>query len=149
MEILGPNVLQPRVPERWYCLTDFSVRIGLNLFTCKYLCTIYSNLVKCYETYSSLIEMPLKNLIAVLLAATVPWLDLFVSLLGSVKMSTLSLMAPAIIDTASNWHDLGRFNWKGIKNFFIFLFGAFGCVMGTVISLQNIIENFMNNVPAN
>ena len=98
---------------------------------------------------SSLIEMLLKNLIAVLLAATVPWLDLFVSLLGSVKMSTLSLMAPAIIDTASNWHDLGRFNWKGIKNLFIFLFGAFGCVMGTVISLQNIIENFMNNVPAN
>jgi len=118
MEILGPNVLQPRVPERWYCLTDFSVRIGLNLFT-------------------------------FLLAATVPWLDLFVSLLGSVKMSTLSLMAPAIIDTASNWHDLGRYNWRGIKNLFIFLFGAFGCVMGTIISLQNIIENFMNNVPAN
>merc|ERR1712241_861472 len=89
MEILGPNVLQPRVPERWYALTDFSVRMGLNLFT-------------------------------FLLAATVPWLDLFVALLGSVKMSTLSLMAPAIIDTASNWHDLGRFNWKGIKNFLIF-----------------------------
>ena len=37
-----------------------------------------------------------------------PWLDLFVSLLGSIKMSTLSLMAPAIIDTATNWDDLGR-----------------------------------------
>jgi hypothetical protein len=33
------------------------------------------------------------------LAATVPWLDLFVSLLGAVKMSTLSIMAPALIDT--------------------------------------------------
>ena len=31
------------------------------------------------------------------LAATVPWLDLLVSLLGAVKMSTLSLMAPALI----------------------------------------------------
>jgi len=117
MEILGPNVLQPRVPERWYALTDFSVRIGLNLFT-------------------------------FLLAATVPWLDLFVALLGSVKMSTLSLMAPAIIDTAANWNDLGPYNWKGVKNLLIFLFGLFGCIMGTIISLQNIIENFINNAPA-
>ena len=31
------------------------------------------------------------------LAATVPWLDLLVSLLGAVKMSTLSLMAPALV----------------------------------------------------
>ena len=88
------------------------------------------------------------HFIVVLLAATVPWLDLFVALLGSVKMSILSLMAPAIIDTASNWNDLGRFNWKGIKNLLIFLFGLFGCIMGTIISLQNIIQNFMNNTPA-
>jgi hypothetical protein len=33
------------------------------------------------------------------LAATVPWLELLVSLLGAVKMSTLSLMAPALIGT--------------------------------------------------
>ena len=35
--------------------------------------------------------------ISVGLAATVPWLDLLVSLLGAIKMSTLSLMAPALI----------------------------------------------------
>merc|ERR1712141_453855 len=102
-EILGPNVLQPRVPERWYALTDFSVRIGLNLFTFA-------------------------------LAATVPWLDLFVSLLGAVKMSTLSLMAPAIIDTASNWNELGVFNWKIVKNISIFIFGLFGCIIGTIVT---------------
>jgi hypothetical protein len=38
---------------------------------------------------------------SVALAATVPWLDLFVSLLGAVKMSTLSIMAPALIDMVS------------------------------------------------
>ena len=86
--------------------------------------------------------------ISVALAATIPWLDLFVALLGSVKMSVLSLMAPALIDTASNWHQLGAFKWIGIKNLFIFIFGVFGCVMGTIVSLQNIIENFINNAPA-
>jgi len=112
MEIMGPNLLQPNVPERWYNASDFALRIVLNIFTFG-------------------------------LAATVPWLDLFVALLGAVKMSTLSIMAPAIIDTASNWDNLGKFNWVGVKNFLIFLFGLFGCIIGTVIALQNIIENFM------
>ena len=49
------------------------------------------------------------------MAATVPWLDLFVSLLGAVKMSTLSIMAPALIDTASNWDNLGVLKWKAGK----------------------------------
>jgi hypothetical protein len=37
------------------------------------------------------------SVVTVGLAATVPWLELLVSLLGAVKMSTLSLMAPALI----------------------------------------------------
>ena len=59
-------------------------------------------------------------------------------------MSTLSLMAPAIIDTAANWHQLGIFKWRAVRNVLIFLFGLFGCVMGTIVSLQDIIENFMH-----
>merc|ERR1711892_998841 len=38
------------------------------------------------------------------MAATVPWLDLLVSLLGAIKMSTLSLMAPALVDSAAHWN---------------------------------------------
>jgi len=116
MEIMGPNLLRPNVPERWYNLSDFTLRIVLNIFTFG-------------------------------LAATVPWLDLFVSLLGAVKMSTLSIMAPALIDTASNWDNLGRFKWVAVKNTLIFIFGLFGCIIGTVISLQKIIENFIKEEP--
>merc|ERR1712020_470839 len=83
------------------------------------------------------------NITTFALAATVPWLDLFVSLLGAVKMSTLSLMAPAIIDTASNWNELGVYNWKMVKNISIFIFGLFGCIIGTIVTLHNIIEKFM------
>jgi proton-coupled amino acid transporter len=76
------------------------------------------------------------------LAAIVPWLDLVVSLLGALKMSTLSIMAPAIIDIASNWHDQGKFRWRTGKNILIFIFGFFGFVIGTYVSLYNIILNF-------
>ena len=84
--------------------------------------------------------------VTVALAATVPWLDLVVALLGAVKMSTLSIMAPAIIDTASNWSNLGRFRWILVKNSVIFIVGFVGCVMGTYVALHDIIENFRNGV---
>jgi len=79
------------------------------------------------------------------LAATIPWLDLFVSLLGAVKMSVLSLMAPAIIDTASNWKNLGKYNYLLWQNGFIFIFGMLGCIFGTYVSMSQIIHNFINN----
>ena len=82
------------------------------------------------------------NVITFALAATVPWLELVVALLGAVKMSTLSIMAPAIIDTASNWSNLGRYKWVLIKNVIIFLFGLFGCIMGTYVALRDIVRNF-------
>ena len=82
------------------------------------------------------------NLLTFGLAATVPWLDLFVSLVGSIKMSTLSLMAPALIDTASHWGDLGRGRWRLWKNSLIFLFGLAGMVLGAYISTVNIVRKF-------
>ena len=85
--------------------------------------------------------------ISVALAATVPWLDLFVSLLGAVKMSTLSIMAPALIDLASNWNEPSHFKRRLVKNLIIFAFGLFGCIVGTYVSLYNIIENFENDTP--
>ena len=89
----------------------------------------------------------LLNVLVIALAATVPWLDLFVSLLGAVKMSTLSIMAPALIDLASNWNDPDGFKLRLAKNVIIFAFGLFGCIIGTYVSLYNIIENFRNDIP--
>ena len=50
--------------------------------------------------------------------------------------------------TASNWDNLGRFKWVAVKNTLIFIFGLFGCIIGTVISLQRIIENFIKDFKA-
>ena len=82
------------------------------------------------------------NLLTFGLAVTVPWLDLFVSLVGSIKMSTLALMVPALIDTASHWGDLGQGRWRLWKNGLIFLFGLAGLVLGAYVSTVNIIRKF-------
>ena len=82
--------------------------------------------------------------IAVGMAATVPWLDLLVSLLGAVKMSTLSLMAPALIDSAAHWtQDTGAtFVYRSVKNVIVFTIGFLACVVGTYISIVAIVDNF-------
>merc|ERR1719204_1310082 len=84
------------------------------------------------------------NVFTLGLAATVPWLDLLVSLLGAVKMSTLSLMAPALIDSAAHWNSDTRkvFLYRSIKNTVIFIIGFLACVVGTYISTVEIINNF-------
>ena len=86
------------------------------------------------------------GIISVGMAATVPWLDLLVSLLGAVKMSTLSLMAPALIDSAAHWNSDSRpvFVYRCIKNIIIFTIGFLACIMGTYISTKDIINNFRN-----
>ena len=50
-------------------------------------------------------------------------------------------MAPAIIDTASNWSNLGKFNWILIKNIVIFIVGFIGCVLGTYVGKLLILQS--------
>ena len=39
MEIVGPKVIRPLVPEQWYSVSDYTTRIVINIITCK--CRIY------------------------------------------------------------------------------------------------------------
>ena len=85
------------------------------------------------------------NLFTLGLAATIPWLELLVSLLGAIKMSTLSLMAPSIIDSAAHWNSddtKPHFIYRSIKNIFIFITGFLACVVGTYISTLEIVKKF-------
>jgi len=75
------------------------------------------------------------------LAAVIPKLDLFISLVGSVSSSTLALMAPSIIDTVTAGPECSR--WRLLKNCLIFLFGFIGFATGTYVSLSNIINYFV------
>merc|ERR1719153_285557 len=76
------------------------------------------------------------------LAAAVPKLDLFISLVGSVSSSTLALMAPPIIDSVTQGNNCSR--GRLIKNLLIFLVGFFGFLTGSYVSFQNILKYFIN-----
>ena len=41
MEIFGPNVIKPLVPDRWYSPTEYLTRVILNVITCEYIALIY------------------------------------------------------------------------------------------------------------
>ena len=74
------------------------------------------------------------------LAAAIPKLDLFISLVGAVSSSTLAIMAPAVIDTVTQGHKCswGRF----FKNIFLFTLGFLGFLSGSYVSIRNIIKYF-------
>ncbi len=95
IDVLLRNWVTPRISEGWRRdLADYLLRVVVNLITCRdSVCSFLSRL------FSHALDF----FFLVALAATVPWLDLVVSLLGAVKMSTLALMVPAVLDTASHW----------------------------------------------
>jgi len=74
------------------------------------------------------------------LAAAIPKLDLFISLVGAVSSSTLALMAPPIIDTATNWQTIGK--GRIFRNSILFLIGFLGFLTGSFVSLMNIVNYF-------
>ena len=84
------------------------------------------------------------NILTVCLAATVPWLDLLVSLIGAIVISIFMIMIPAIIDTAAHWNSDGSamFIYRSVRNSLTFTIGLVAAVMGSYISTLKICENF-------
>eukprot|EP00088_Acartia_fossae_P071648 TRINITY_DN9890_c0_g1_i13.p1 TRINITY_DN9890_c0_g1~~TRINITY_DN9890_c0_g1_i13.p1 ORF type:complete len:474 (-),score=52.14 TRINITY_DN9890_c0_g1_i13:363-1784(-) len=76
------------------------------------------------------------------LAAAIPKLDLFISLVGAVASSTLALMAPPIIDTVTYWDDSRMTRRRIVMNFMFFILGLVGFLTGTYVSVGNIIKYF-------
>ena len=75
------------------------------------------------------------------LAAAIPKLDLFISLVGAVSSSTLAMMAPAVIDTVTQGE---KCSWKRFfKNVTLFTLGFLGFLTGSYVSIRNIINYFV------
>ena len=88
---------------------------------------------------------PVHLIFSVGLAAAIPRLDLFISLVGSISSSTLALMAPPIIHTLTYWDEIkgstiGKFSI--VRNIFLFLLGFVGFLAGGFVSIKNIITFF-------
>jgi len=79
------------------------------------------------------------------LASTIPYLDLFISLAGAICMSTLSLVSPALIDSATHWDNI---SWIRLgKNVLIVLFGLLGTVTGSILSIIQIVDRVQKGGP--
>jgi len=78
------------------------------------------------------------------LAAAIPKIDLFISLIGAVSSSTLALIAPSILHTMVFWEDFqgGWGKFKIARNMFLLFLGVVGMVAGTITSVKDIVEFF-------
>jgi len=113
MDIINSNIITTYIPDNWQLLVDYAIRFLLNL------------LIFC-------------------LAATIPWMDLLVALISCLTISTLSVIVPALIDTALYWRtDFGtKFKLRLFKNCLLLMIGFLSLVVGTYISLCDIIKKF-------
>ncbi|XP_027207368.1 proton-coupled amino acid transporter-like protein pathetic isoform X1 [Penaeus vannamei] len=83
-------------------------------------------------------------LLTFVLAAAIPNIGLFISLVGAVSSSTLALIFPPVIEVVTFWPDRGPYNWRIIKCTLIALFGIIGFITGTISSVQAIVDFFVN-----
>lgn len=78
------------------------------------------------------------------MAITVPRLGLFISLFGALCLSALGIAFPAIIEVCVLWpeRELGPCMLMLVKNICLIIFGVVGLVVGTYVSISDIIESF-------
>lgn len=76
--------------------------------------------------------------ITVFIAAALPNIGPFVTLIGAVCLSTLGMMFPAVIELVTFYEKpgYGRFNWILWKNICLILFGVVGFITGTYVSIE-------------
>jgi proton-coupled amino acid transporter len=83
----------------------------------------------------------------VLIAAAIPKLDLFISLVGALSSSCLALIFPPCIDllvrAVDNELSAARWRFLLTKNIFIIVFGLVGFATGTYISIKRIVEELL------
>ncbi|KAF5271192.1 hypothetical protein FQR65_LT05336 [Abscondita terminalis] len=73
----------------------------------------------------------------VAVAAAVPNLEQIIGLVGSICLSTIGFLLPAVVDTILNWeNNLGRFNWVLIKNIILGILALVALVSGSIDSIK-------------
>uniref|UniRef100_A0A146M014 Proton-coupled amino acid transporter 4 n=1 Tax=Lygus hesperus TaxID=30085 RepID=A0A146M014_LYGHE len=80
--------------------------------------------------------------IEVFMAITVPHLDLVISLVGAMTLTTLGMAFPAILHLITFWNDRSglRFFFWSFYHFFFIILGVFGLVVGASTSLKEVVH---------
>lgn len=152
MEIIWPTISNYFHTSQNKLIAEYTFRTVLVLVTCKYQ---YNN-----YTFDQRLIRFLR--FAVCLAAAIPKLDLFISLVGAfsssflVLIDTLShlmdfvfkdclyplqaLVFPPVLELITYWPNPGR--WILAKNSLIIVFGIIGFLAGTYASIESLVNAF-------
>lgn len=107
---------------------------------------IWKNIKGTFSHHQNIAEYSLRITLVigtVAIAAAIPNLGPFISLIGAVCLSTLGLIFPSLIELVVLWESgLGRYNWILWKNIALMLFGVLGFVTGSYVSIQEIIAEY-------
>lgn len=106
---------------------EFVTRIGIVLGTC----LLY--------TEKNFFQLLIFWFFLVIIAVVIPHLGLFISLAGSLFLSALGLIFPAIIEICVLWPDnWGKYNRVLIRDILIMIVGFFAMIAGTYSSIRDI-----------
>lgn len=106
---------------------EYLLRISSVLVTCKIAKYVLKQLLKTY-------------FFLVILAATVPLLGLFISLVGAFCLSALGLAFPALMEICVMWPDkMGPAKIVLWRNLILVIFGVVGLLAGSYSSLSEIV----------
>ncbi|XP_055841088.1 proton-coupled amino acid transporter-like protein CG1139 [Episyrphus balteatus] len=82
-------------------------------------------------------------LLTFLCAIAIPDLSLFLSLVGAFCLSILGLIFPALLELCCRYStSYGKFKFHLFKDIFLVVFGIFGGVIGTYVSISEIVEAY-------
>ncbi|XP_061706445.1 proton-coupled amino acid transporter-like protein pathetic [Cydia pomonella] len=97
--------------------------------------------------FENVFQITIRTLIVTLtvgIAAAFPNLELVISFVGAVFLSTLGLLFPAIIEIVYRWdRDTGRFNYIIYKDIIIAIVSIIALVSGAYVSIVGLIEEFI------
>lgn len=80
------------------------------------------------------------------MAVAIPNLDLFISLVGALALSTLGILFPAFFETVAKWNKVsgGAKAFMIFKNILIGILGVAGFFVGTSLSIKDIIKTYLD-----
>ncbi|XP_026326881.1 proton-coupled amino acid transporter-like protein pathetic [Hyposmocoma kahamanoa] len=85
----------------------------------------------------------LGTLIIVSIASAVPYIELFMELVGAICLSVMGLLLPVVTETVFRWgKDVGPTSWVVWKNFILAIFALIALVSGVTYAFKSLLEKF-------
>lgn len=141
--IMWPKVVKRFGPFQHPVFAELGFRTLLVLLTCKYTSSqknYIQEFTQMYLAHNYFLPILIFISFSVTLAEVIPYLGLFISLVGAVSSTALALMFPPVLELAIRWSISDMAPLMVIKNIVIILIGVLGCVTGTYESIVAIVN---------